>query len=103
MFDLIMTRDEVKNPKPAPDMIIAACEALNIAKERALMLGDTDNDILAAQAAQIKSCLALWGYSNDMAELAKLSDHSAEHPMQVLHFITNNEKMNVKESISTDV
>lgn len=83
-FDIIMTRDEVENAKPNPEMILSACKALNVFPERTLMLGDTDNDILAAQAAGAKSCLALWGYSNEMEKLKKLADFAVRHPLDLL-------------------
>ena len=86
-FDIIMTRDEVENPKPKPDMLLAACERLEIETNRALMLGDTDNDILAAEAAGVKSCLALWGYFHQMDELKKIADFAVEHPLHVLEFV----------------
>ena len=83
-FDLIMTRDEVEKPKPDPEMISFACNKLNAAPERTLMLGDTDNDILAAKAAGVKSCLALWGYSNQMEKLKEEADFAVQHPLGLL-------------------
>jgi len=86
-FDIIMTRDEVEKPKPEPDMILTACKTMNVAPERTLMLGDTDNDLLAARSAGAKSCLALWGYANDMDRLEGLADFSVQHPLHLLHVI----------------
>jgi len=85
-FHIIMTRDEVEKPKPEPDMILYACKKLNVAPERTLMLGDTDNDILAAQAAGASSCLALWGYSNQMERLNEMAAFAVQHPLDVLQF-----------------
>jgi phosphoglycolate phosphatase len=86
LFDIILTRDDVQNPKPAPDMLLKACRLLNVSPQRTLMLGDTDNDILAAQKADILSCLALWGYS-DFCDLHLLADYTAENAKAVLTII----------------
>ncbi len=94
-FQLIMTRNEVENPKPAPEMILAACERLNVTPVKTLMLGDTDNDILAARAAGVKSCLALWGYSNHMQELKRLASFAVDHPLNVLELIESEIPENV--------
>jgi phosphoglycolate phosphatase len=86
-FDVILSRDDVENSKPAPDMLLKACDQLNIATDRALMLGDTYNDIYAANAAGMKSCLALWGFSDDYQELMATSNYAIEHPRQILEII----------------
>ncbi|MBN1479869.1 HAD-IA family hydrolase [candidate division KSB1 bacterium] len=86
-FDVVVARDQVAQPKPAPDMLLHICERLNILPKNALMLGDTDNDILAANAAEIRSCLALWGFSEHFEALKKISTFSAEYPLQVLDII----------------
>ena len=39
--------------KPAPDLLLCALEVLAVAPGRALMVGDTDYDAQAAQAAQV--------------------------------------------------
>jgi phosphoglycolate phosphatase len=94
LFDIILTRDEVENPKPAPDMLLKACHLLNVSPQRTLMLGDTDNDILAAQKADILSCLALWGYS-DFCDLHLLADYTAENAMDVIELIKEKVSQNV--------
>ena len=98
-FDIVMTRNDVEKPKPEPDMLLIACEKLKINPQHALMLGDTDNDILSARSAGIKSCLALWGYSNEMEKLKILADYSVDEPMHVLRILDNETKENVKDSI----
>ena len=94
-FDLIVARDEVKNPKPEPDMLFESCKKLAVAPHRTLMLGDTDNDILAARSAGIKSCLALWGYSHTMDELIQMADFAVHRPLELLHIIKNEITENV--------
>jgi phosphoglycolate phosphatase len=94
LFDIILTRDDVQNPKPAPDMLLKACRLLNVSPQRTLMLGDTDNDIIAAQNADILSCLALWGYS-DFCDLHLLADYTAENATDVMQIIMEKVYQNV--------
>lgn len=86
-FDVILSRDQVEHPKPAPDMVLEVCQLLNISPRQSMFIGDTDNDILASNAAGVKSCLALWGYSDHFNELKKISTYAVEHPLQVLDII----------------
>lgn len=94
-FDVILSRDQVDNAKPAPDMLLKACDELDVHPDRALMLGDTDNDILAANAASIKSALALWGFSDHFDDLKKISTFAVEHPLDVLDIIESEMVINV--------
>ncbi|MBN1560100.1 HAD-IA family hydrolase [candidate division KSB1 bacterium] len=86
-FDIILSRDDVENSKPSPDMLFKACDQLNIPPAKALMLGDTYNDIYAANAAGMKSCLALWGFSEDYQDLMAISTYAIENPLQILDII----------------
>jgi D-glycero-D-manno-heptose 1,7-bisphosphate phosphatase len=43
--------------KPAPGMLLEAAQELNIDLSRSWMIGDTDNDVLAGQAAGAKTVL----------------------------------------------
>ncbi len=86
-FDFVATRDCVERPKPEPDMILHTCAKLNVPVERTLLIGDTDNDILAAERAGVFSCVALWGYSDHFDELKKIADFSAASPKECLNII----------------
>ncbi|MEK7152882.1 MAG: HAD family hydrolase [Patescibacteria group bacterium] len=50
-FDVIITGDEVKAQKPDPDGILAALKTLGVPPTRAVMLGDSEKDILAGRNA----------------------------------------------------
>jgi N-acetyl-D-muramate 6-phosphate phosphatase len=60
--------DEVKAGKPAPDMLLAACQALNVKPEHTLYVGDTLGDMRAAQAANMPSLAVRYGYHKQSAE-----------------------------------
>lgn len=50
-----------KKPNPAP--LLQACQALGISPSRTLMVGDSENDVLAAQAASMKVVGLTYGYN----------------------------------------
>jgi HAD superfamily hydrolase (TIGR01509 family) len=50
-FDVVVSADDVTLPKPAPDIYLAACEALGAAPERSAALEDSPPGVAAARAA----------------------------------------------------
>jgi len=50
-FRHVITADEVENPKPAPDLYLAACEALGVAVADAAALEDSPPGVASAAAA----------------------------------------------------
>ncbi len=50
-FKVVMCLDDVKRPKPYPDMILKASELLKVPVERMLFVGDTASDMAAAKSA----------------------------------------------------
>lgn len=61
-------RDLVEHPKPAPDLLQLALRGLSAEPHEALMIGDSDADVLAANAADIRCWAVLGGVGNE-AEL----------------------------------
>ena len=49
--------------KPAPDMLLAACTRMGSAAADSLMLGDSDNDVIAARAAGCPVWCVPYGYN----------------------------------------
>jgi HAD superfamily hydrolase (TIGR01509 family) len=50
-FDVVVTSDDVANPKPAPDLYLAACESLGADPASAAALEDSATGVAAAVAA----------------------------------------------------
>jgi HAD superfamily hydrolase (TIGR01509 family) len=50
-FDVIVTADEVEHPKPAPDLYLSACAALDAPPGRAAALEDSPPGVASAVAA----------------------------------------------------
>ena len=86
-FDLVVGPELVKHVKPHPGMVEYALKHFRIDPSRALMIGDTDNDILSAQAAHVRTCAVGWGYS-DINDLKKLApDYIVNEPGELLDIL----------------
>lgn len=57
-FDAVLTRDEVQNVKPDPELYLAAANALGIQPDEAVAFEDSPNGITAAQKAGL-FCVAV--------------------------------------------
>lgn len=63
LFDLVVTGDDTPHPKPAGDMIRLALKKVHCTHDRALMIGDSRNDALAARACTVDALLVKTGYN----------------------------------------
>lgn len=59
-FDLIISSDEVMNPKPHQEPIELALKELNLSKDEVIMVGDNSHDIECANNASVKSVAVGW-------------------------------------------
>jgi pyrophosphatase PpaX len=59
-FDVVVVDDDVANPKPDPEGLLAALRALDVKPEDALYVGDSPDDMAAAHAAGMHPAAALW-------------------------------------------
>ena len=77
-FAAIVGPDAAPAPKPDPRHLAAAIAAAGGRMDRALMVGDSINDIAAARAAQVPSIVVSFGYT-DIAPAELGADHLIEH------------------------
>jgi phosphoglycolate phosphatase len=61
-FDLVVCGDTCAKKKPDPMPLLHACNLLAVKPETAVVIGDSANDALAAQAAGIVSLAVPYGY-----------------------------------------
>jgi pyrophosphatase PpaX len=59
-FDVVVVDDDVVNPKPDPQGIRAALDALRVEPRHAIYVGDSPSDMEAARAAGIRAAAAMW-------------------------------------------
>ncbi|MBI5159729.1 HAD family hydrolase [Candidatus Micrarchaeota archaeon] len=57
VFDVVITADDVANPKPSPEPILLALEKLATPASSALFFGDMDVDLEAGASAGVKTIL----------------------------------------------
>ena len=62
-FDFVVSAEDVKNPKPHKDHVLAALEYLNIESVNSFMVGDTEHDILAGKSAGTKTIGVTYGFA----------------------------------------
>ncbi len=62
-FSLILGGDSLSEKKPSPLPLLHTCKELGFEREEAVMVGDSKNDILAANAASIESIAVNYGYN----------------------------------------
>ena len=61
-FDIIVSADDVKNPKPDAEGTLMAMKALNVDDKRdVLYIGDNDIDYFTAENAGVDAMLVSWG------------------------------------------
>ncbi|MBB96835.1 MAG: phosphatase [Rhodobacteraceae bacterium] len=63
MFDFVAGADSGYGAKPDPDPLWAFCDAMGLAPEIAAMVGDSTHDLVAGQAAGMKTVGVLTGMS----------------------------------------
>jgi len=62
-FESIACYDDVPNGKPSPDMLEKNLEDLNVTTEESLFIGDSERDLLAAEALSMNYIMVNWGFS----------------------------------------
>ena len=71
LFSEVLGGDSLAQKKPDPTPLLHVCEALNVASTQAVMIGDSRNDILAGQNANMDTLGLSYGYNygQDIREL----------------------------------
>ena len=82
IFSEVLGGDSLPSKKPDPAPLLHVCEALNVTPKQAIMIGDSRNDILAGQNANMDTLALSYGYNygQDIRELnptAAFDDFSA--------------------------
>ncbi len=71
LFSEVLGGDSLLVKKPDPAPLLHVCQALNVTPEQAIMIGDSRNDILAGQNANMDTLGLSYGYNygQDIREL----------------------------------
>ncbi len=63
LFEIILGGDSLSQKKPHPMPLLHVCEKLSVSVEASVMVGDSKNDILAANACVMDSVGVTYGYN----------------------------------------
>jgi phosphoglycolate phosphatase len=63
LFELCLGGDSLTKRKPDPMPLLHVCESLDVCVTKCLMIGDSKNDIVAANAAKMQSIGVSYGYN----------------------------------------
>ena len=88
-FEVVVGGDTCARKKPDPMPILYACTRLGIASENTLMVGDSLNDALAAQAAGVPCWLLPYGYNEGRAIENTPCDAHIENIGQIANRLLN--------------
>lgn len=86
LFESICGGNTYPECKPSPLPLLKEIEKLGIAPSECVMVGDSINDILAGQRANIASIACTWGYGS--TEELTGADAFASSPQELLSVIT---------------
>jgi len=74
-------------PKPAPDMALAALKALSLEPQQAVLIGDSDIDVFTAQAAGLEAIGAGWGFRSPEVLRQAGARQILTHPTEILELV----------------
>ena len=63
LFEIILGGDSLAQKKPDPTPLLHVCKTLNLDIKECVMVGDSKNDILAANACDMQSVGVTYGYN----------------------------------------
>ncbi|MDN0081593.1 HAD-IA family hydrolase [Crenobacter sp. SG2305] len=82
---VIVSGDTTPAPKPDPRPMLHATDAIGIAPEYCLYVGDAERDIEAGRVTGMRTLIANWGYiADDDVPHAWQADAFIDHPLDVL-------------------
>lgn len=87
LFDMAVGEKPNVRKKPAPDSVNQVLKQLQVAKEKAIYIGDSDVDIETARNANM-DCIAVdWGFRDRDTLLAKGANIIASTPSEIINLI----------------
>jgi AHBA synthesis associated protein len=87
LFDSVIGSDEIRHPKPAPDIVLLALSRLGLRADQAIMVGDAPADLQSAHAAGVFAAAALWGEADTAELLAARPDVTLTRPADLLPIV----------------
>lgn len=89
LFDYIITKDETKKGKPDPWIVEKALKLLSGKKDKAIIMGDSDHDVLTGQNAGVPSVLYYPEHNNKFYRKEFLLKHKPDYVISDLLELLN--------------
>ena len=89
-FAAIESPEDSSELKPDPGMLLRVLDKLNVPPDRAVMIGDSTNDVRAAKAAGVTTCAVGYGYGNREKVMALAPDYYCEKPHELIGAVLGN-------------
>ncbi|MDO9238024.1 MAG: phosphoglycolate phosphatase [Aquabacterium sp.] len=87
---VVISGDSTAHAKPHPLPLLTACEQMGMAPDTVLYVGDDLRDIQAAQAANMPSAAARWGYIGHNGDITDWqADIVIDQPQDLLALLTS--------------
>lgn len=83
-FSYVVGGDDGYGLKPEPGMLLKVMEALNVTKDRTVLIGDSTNDINGGHNAGIRVCAVGYGMGNRQKMAACQPDWFIERPEELM-------------------
>jgi phosphoglycolate phosphatase len=84
LFQHVEAPRDTAELKPEPVMLERALQVLGVDGKHTVMIGDSTNDVRAAQAAGIRACAVGYGYGNPERVAALQPDFYCETPRDLI-------------------
>jgi len=92
-FDLVLGSDSVQERKPSPFPVLEVLKRLNISKDEAVIIGDSNFDIEAGKAAGVMTIAVTYGYrSREVLKDADIIIDTFGEILNILPEITKSER-----------
>lgn len=85
-LDLLVTKSDITNPKPHPEGIEKILSHFSIPKNQALIVGDTEDDIIAGKNASIKTVGVSYGFGSYRIKKSN-PDYLIDHFTELIQII----------------
>ncbi|HET6229090.1 MAG TPA: HAD-IA family hydrolase [Longimicrobiaceae bacterium] len=89
LFPVIVTPEDVAEPKPRPEPVLFALDRLGVQPHEAIFIGDSPHDMAAGKAAGTRTAAALWGPFPRATLAAESPDVFLDLPDDILRLLGN--------------
>ena len=87
LFDLALGEKPEIAKKPAPDMVNLALEKLQISREKAVYIGDSDVDVATARNSNLDMIAVDWGFRTREFLVEQGAKTIVSHPEEILQLV----------------